>query len=320
MWLCRTEQVTLYCKGADSMVAPCLDANAAANAIGKVVYDRISDFAAQGLRNLAVTRKHIPADEFAAWSRLHHEATTSGSDVREKKERDAMIAIEKDLVLIGATAIEDKLQDGVPECIESLAQANIKLWVLTGDCQETAINIGKACSLLPSGMHHEIINAPIVYPKESPNYEGECDKISKLIVKAIEIEQRVRAGTHEDKCDRFGLVIDRGALKYAMGDDLKPVFLKLALNCDVVICCRVDPIQKGDVVELVREGAGKITLAIGDGANDVPMIQRAHLGVGISGQEGMQAVMASDYAIAQFRCVSVAMGSAAHARGCSGLL
>jgi phospholipid-transporting ATPase len=138
-------------------------------------------------------------------------------------------------------------------------------------------------------------------------------RISDLLDKAIVEENKVRAGTHAEKYDRFGLVINRGALKFAMGVELKEKFLKLALKAEAVICCRVDPIQKGDVVELVREGAGKITLAIGDGANDVPMIQRAHLGVGISGQEGQQAVMASDYAIAQFRCASLAMGSAAHA-------
>jgi magnesium-transporting ATPase (P-type) len=293
------QQVTLFCKGADSMVAPCLH-HGPENDIRGDVYEHIRVFAEQGLRNLAVARKHIPADAFAKWSTIHHEATTSGSDVRETKEREAMMLIEKDLVLIGATAIEDKLQDGVPQCIESLAEANIKLWVLTGDCQETAINIGKACSLLPSTMHVEVINAANVYTPESEHYRGELERMRDLITAAIKQEGVVRAGKHEYQ--KFGLVIDRGALKYAMGDELRELFLKLALNCDVCICCRVDPIQKGDVVELVREGAGKITLAIGDGANDVPMIQRAHLGVGISGQEGMQAVMASDYALAQLRC------------------
>lgn len=97
-------------------------------------------------------------------------------------------------------------------------------------------------------------------------------------------------------------------------------FLDIASQCKAVICCRVTPLQKAMVVELIKRAKNAVTLAIGDGANDVSMIKgkfgsrntcyrhsltcvilAAHIGVGISGQEGMQAVLASDYSIAQFK-------------------
>ena len=97
------------------------------------------------------------------------------------------------------------------------------------------------------------------------------------------------------------LVVDGQTLKYAMSCDLKKDFLQLCLQCRAVICCRVTPSQKAEIVEAVTVETQAVTLAIGDGANDVAMIQKAHVGVGISGMEGLQAACASDYSIAQFR-------------------
>lgn len=99
----------------------------------------------------------------------------------------------------------------------------------------------------------------------------------------------------------MALIIDGKALKYALSCDLRMEFLDLCTSCKVVMCCRVSPLQKADVVDLVSSNTTSVTLAIGDGANDVAMIQKAHVGVGISGVEGLQASCASDYSIAQFR-------------------
>ena len=112
-----------------------------------------------------------------------------------------------------------------------------------------------------------------------------------------EIQESMRASPKQP----FALVIDGAALESALGDDLKLTLLDVGQRCRAVVCCRVSPLQKALVTRLVRDNAGKVTLSIGDGANDVSMIQAAHIGVGISGNEGMQAVMASDFAIAQFR-------------------
>ncbi|KAJ7414477.1 putative phospholipid-transporting ATPase IA [Willisornis vidua] len=99
----------------------------------------------------------------------------------------------------------------------------------------------------------------------------------------------------------FALIIDGKSLKYALTFGVRQYFLDLALSCKAVICCRVSPLQKSEVVEMVKKQVKVVTLAIGDGANDVSMIQTAHVGVGISGNEGLQAANSSDYSIAQFK-------------------
>lgn len=106
-------------------------------------------------------------------------------------------------------------------------------------------------------------------------------------------------GEHLRSENNVALVIDGTSLKYALSCDLRREFLDLCISCKVVICCRVSPIQKAEVVDLVTTHTKSVTLAIGDGANDVAMIQKAHVGVGISGVEGLQAACASDYSIAQ---------------------
>lgn len=97
------------------------------------------------------------------------------------------------------------------------------------------------------------------------------------------------------------LVINGQTLVYALMPSCEKEFLDLACLCKAVICCRVTPGQKKAVVDLVKTHKKAITLAVGDGANDVSMIKSAHIGVGISGQEGQQAVLASDFSIGQFR-------------------
>uniref|UniRef100_A0A1I8BWB9 PhoLip_ATPase_C domain-containing protein n=1 Tax=Meloidogyne hapla TaxID=6305 RepID=A0A1I8BWB9_MELHA len=99
----------------------------------------------------------------------------------------------------------------------------------------------------------------------------------------------------------YALVINGEALVHALKAEHEKTFLEIARNCSSVICCRVTPLQKAKVVELVKRNIKAVTLAIGDGANDVSMIRTAHIGVGISGHEGMQAVLSSDFSIGQFR-------------------
>ena len=114
------------------------------------------------------------------------------------------------------------------------------------------------------------------------------------------------------------LVIDGPALGVALGDERhKSILLQLAMLCEGVICCRVSPLQKALIVRLVKDGLGTMTLAIGDGANDVSMIQAADVGVGISGEEGLQAVNSSDYAIAQVRSIGLRITLIAVTNNCS---
>lgn len=186
------------------------------------------------------------------------------------------------MLLMGGTAIEDRLQVGVPETIAELAKSGIKLWVLTGDKTETAINIGYACNLLTTDMELLILKA-----------NNRTDTHSLLDETLSKIGQEGE--------QRYALVVDGLTLKYSLEPDAKDKILAIGMHCASVICCRVSPKQKAEVVRLVKKGLKVMTLAIGDGANDVSMIQEANVGIGISGVEGRQAVMASDYAIAQFR-------------------
>ncbi|CAH9130070.1 unnamed protein product [Cuscuta epithymum] len=286
-------QIFLFCKGADSIIFERLSKN------GRMYLEattkHLNDYGEAGLRTLALAYKKLEEAEYSAWNEEFTKAKTSIGGDREAMLERISDLMERDLILVGATAVEDKLQKGVPQCIDKLAQAGLKIWVLTGDKMETAINIGFACSLLRQGMKQICIS--------SSNADA-TDKESKGVVKENILLQMTNASQmvklEKDPHAAFALIIDGKTLTHALENDMKHHFLNLAVDCASVICCRVSPKQKALVTRLVKEGTGKTTLAIGDGANDVGMIQEADIGVGISGAEGMQAVMASDFAIAQF--------------------
>lgn len=275
-------KIKLYCKGADSIIFDRLDPSE--NGYKELLSQHLSSFAGEGLRTLCCAMVNLKPDEYEKWKALHHTATCTILN-REKKIEEAADLIERKLKLIGVTAIEDKLQDGVPETIAALLQADINVWVLTGDKQETAINIGYSCKLLSQGMQLIILN------------ENGLDNVREAILR----RNSDISGDILEKQNEMALIIDGKTLKYALACELRKDFLRLCINCKVVICCRVSPMQKAEVVEYVTKFTKTITLAIGDGANDVAMIQKAHVGVGISGAEGLQAACASDYSIAQFR-------------------
>jgi len=184
--------------------------------------------------------------------------------------------------LLGITGIEDKLQDFVPETISVLLGADIKIWVLTGDMQNTAINIAYACNLLSDSLHQYILNS---------EKEDECLATFESFIEeaSVNINQK------------FALIIHGKSIYHLLNtEEHQKKFFYFTAKSQFVLCFRVSPLQKAQVVHLVQKFTNQITLAIGDGANDVEMIQRAHIGVGITGQEGRQAVMSSDFAIAQF--------------------
>uniref|UniRef100_A0A6Q2X7A6 Phospholipid-transporting ATPase n=1 Tax=Esox lucius TaxID=8010 RepID=A0A6Q2X7A6_ESOLU len=244
-------QTKLYCKGADTIIFDRLDPSN--EDLMDTTSEHLNEFAGEGLRTLALAYKVLDRDFFEEWmTRLLLASTVMEN--REQRLADLYEEIETGLLLLGATAVEDKLQEGVPETIACLTLANIKIWVLTGDKLETAMNIGYSCNMLRDDMNEVFI-----------------------------ISGHTAAEAH------------------ALEPELEQVLLETACLCKTVICCRVTPMQKAQVVELVKTNKMAVTLAIGDGANDVSMIRTAHIGVGISGQEGMQAVLASDYSFAQFR-------------------
>ncbi|GFQ07053.1 putative phospholipid-transporting ATPase 4 [Phtheirospermum japonicum] len=286
-------QILLLCKGADSIIFDRLSKNG--RMYEEATRKHLNEYGEAGLRTLALAYKKLDEAEYSAWNEEFTKAKTTFGNDREANLERISDKMERDLILVGATAVEDKLQKGVPQCIDKLAQAGLKIWVLTGDKMETAINIGFSCSLLRQGMKQICITT---------NADSSLQDITQVAKE--DILQQIMNATQmitleKDPHAAFALIIDGKTLTYALEDDMKHLFLNLAVCCASVICCRVSPKQKALVTRLVKEGTGKITLAIGDGANDVGMIQEADIGVGISGCEGMQAVMASDFAIAQFR-------------------
>uniref|UniRef100_A0A5B7BH24 Phospholipid-transporting ATPase n=1 Tax=Davidia involucrata TaxID=16924 RepID=A0A5B7BH24_DAVIN len=291
----------LLCKGADSVMFERLAKNG--REFEEQTREHISEYADAGLRTLVLAYRELDEEEYSAFNEEFTEAKNSVSADHEEMVEAVAEKIEKDLILLGATAVEDKLQNGVPECIDKLAQAGIKIWVLTGDKMETAINIGFACSLLRQGMKQIIINseAPGFKALEKAGDESAVSEASKASVLHQISEGKEMLTTPSESSEALALIIDGKSLTYALEEDVKDMFLELAIGCASVICCRSSPKQKALVTRLVKLRTGKTTLAIGDGANDVGMLQEADIGVGISGFEGMQAVMSSDIAIAQFR-------------------
>ncbi|KAJ3321129.1 hypothetical protein HDV06_004582 [Boothiomyces sp. JEL0866] len=284
--------LVLLCKGADSVIYDRLDPNE--NMILKEQTSiHLELFANEGLRTLCLAYKLITEDEYREWNEMYRKAQNLLVDREIESDKIANL-MEKNLNLMGATAIEDKLQDGVPQAIEILGKAGIKLWVLTGDKVETAINIGFSCNLLKDSMMLIII--------QSKNTEDTKNQLVNALKRFWDdYGNPITTAKGENQ---FGLVIDGNSLKFALEPSCSRILLELGCRCKAVLCCRVSPLQKALVVKLVREGLGAMCLAIGDGANDVSMIQEANIGVGISGKEGLQAVMASDYAISQFRFVA----------------
>ncbi|CAN6177804.1 unnamed protein product [Urochloa humidicola] len=288
------DQILLFCKGADSIIFDRLAKNGRMYEVDTTRH--LNDYGEAGLRTLALSYRVLEESEYSSWNAEFLKAKTSIGPDRELQLERVSDLIERELILVGATAVEDKLQKGVPQCIDRLAQAGLKIWVLTGDKMETAINIGYACSLLRQGMKQICLSIPT-----GDQVAQDAKKAAKesLLSQIANGSQMVKLEKDPDAA--FALVIDGKALAFALEDDMKHMFLNLAIECASVICCRVSPKQKALVTRLVKEGIGQTTLAIGDGANDVGMIQEADIGVGISGVEGMQAVMASDFSISQFR-------------------
>ncbi|PSR91224.1 Phospholipid-transporting ATPase 9 [Actinidia chinensis var. chinensis] len=294
-------KLLLLSKGADSVMFERLAKNG--REFEEETREHVNEYADAGLRTLILAYRELTEEEYKAFNEEFTEAKNSVSADREALIDEATEKIEKDLILLGATAVEDKLQNGVPECIDKLAQAGIKIWVLTGDKMETAINIGFACSLLRQGMKQIIINleTPKIKALEKAEDKLAIAKASKESVLQQISEGKAQVTASSESSQAFALIIDGKSLVYALEDDMKNLFLELAVGCASVICCRSSPKQKALVTRLVKAGTRKTTLAIGDGANDVGMLQEADIGIGISGVEGMQAVMSSDIAIAQFR-------------------
>uniref|UniRef100_A0A4W3I6V9 Phospholipid-transporting ATPase n=1 Tax=Callorhinchus milii TaxID=7868 RepID=A0A4W3I6V9_CALMI len=298
-----TNKVVVYTKGADSVMMDLLDTSTKGDKL-KYIKEKtqkyLDFYAKNGLRTLCIAKRVLSTVDYSEWLRFHTKAETS-IDNREELLLQSAVKLETNLTLIGATGIVDRLQDGVPDTIRALRRAGIKIWVLTGDKRETAVNIAFACKLLDQ--KDTILN---LHCEDSLNKNISKLKNQTATQKITNPSFNVNflpssSVTEPTTQGHLGLVIDGKTLEFALHESLQDRFLELAEQCRAVICCRSAPLQKSRVVQLVRDKLKVMTLAIGDGANDVSMIQVADIGIGISGQEGMQAAVSSDFAISWFK-------------------
>uniref|UniRef100_A0A3Q1IS88 Phospholipid-transporting ATPase n=1 Tax=Anabas testudineus TaxID=64144 RepID=A0A3Q1IS88_ANATE len=279
-----TGELYLFCKGADSSIFP------------RVVSGKVEQVRArEGLRTLCVAYRPLSPEQYQEVCHQLSGAKLALQD-RDKRLAEAYDQIEKDLILLGATAVEDRLQEKAADTIESLHKAGIKVWVLTGDKMETA-----AATCYASKLFHrntQILELTTKRTEEQSLHDVLFD-LSRTVLRHL-----------SGDCTDFGLIIDGATLSAVMRPDqedsnsgnYKEIFLEICRNCSAVLCCRMAPLQKAQIVKLIKASKEHpITLAIGDGANDVSMILEAHVGIGIMGKEGRQAVRNSDYAIPKFK-------------------
>ncbi|XP_039905063.1 probable phospholipid-transporting ATPase VD isoform X1 [Simochromis diagramma] len=322
-----TGQVVVFTKGADSVIMDLAesptDQTEVYSHIKEKTQKHLDAYAREGLRTLCIAKKVLKEDEYDLWLKAHMLAESSIEN-REELLLESAQRLETNLTLLGShcssdlnhsiselkyqhlkhmrvfsgtTGIVDRLQEEVPETIAALQRAGIKVWVLTGDKQETAINIAYACKLLCAS--DKLLTA-------NCGSKDACAALFEDLILEVQGGESLTAltGNGESMSSSFILVIDGRTLGWALEDELRSNFLELSRRCKAVICCRSTPLQKSQVVQLIRDHLGVMTLAVGDGANDVSMIQVADVGIGISGQEGMQAVMSSDFAISRFKHLS----------------
>lgn len=276
-----SNELTLYTMGADDVILPRCNSDANIETTKK----HSETFASQGLRSLFIAMKKISQQDFNKWYpnyKTAYEALSSKDKLFEKAES----LILDHLTLLGCTAVEDMLQDEVPETIESLQEAGINIWILTGDKQETAINIGYSCRLLSDATPLILLNS------------NDLPKMRAAIIRS----KRRMGAQFGHPGNNYSLLVTGECLNMLFESRIDiDNFILLMLSCRSVICCRTAPKQKAMVVKNVQKYTKFVTLAIGDGANDVAMIQTANIGIGISGMEGLQAANAADYAIGQFK-------------------
>uniref|UniRef100_A0A8B9LTR9 Phospholipid-transporting ATPase n=1 Tax=Astyanax mexicanus TaxID=7994 RepID=A0A8B9LTR9_ASTMX len=293
-------ELYLFCKGADSSIFPRVIS-------GKVdqVRARVEHNAVEGLRTLCVAYKKLSREEYEQVCHLLNSAKLALQD-RDKKLAEAYDVIERDFILLGATAVEDRLQDKAADTIESLHKAGMKVWVLTGDKMETAAATCYASKLFRRNT--QILELTTKRTEEQSLHDVLFDLSRTVLRQHGSMTRDTFSGLSGDFQD-YGLIIDGATLSAVMkpsqegsssGGNYKEIFLEICRNCSAVLCCRMAPLQKAQIVKLIKASKEHpITLAIGDGANDVSMILEAH--VGIMGKEGRQAARNSDYAIPKFK-------------------
>lgn len=264
-----TGEITFYEKGADTVMSKFVQYN-------DWLDEECGNMAREGLRTLVVARRKLSEEYYKQFERRYHQARISTSADRNDSARAvAEEMLEKDMELLGLTGVEDKLQDDVRTTLELLRNAGLKVWMLTGDKIETATCIAVSSKLVSRNQY--------------------IHQIEKLKTAEQVSDQLEYLRTKKDCC----LVIDGESIQFCL-DQFRSEFMEIATLLPAVVACRCSPTQKADITRLIKLYTKKKVCCIGDGGNDVSMIQAADVGVGIVGKEGKQASLAADFSITQF--------------------
>ncbi|KAG6425308.1 hypothetical protein SASPL_115736 [Salvia splendens] len=272
---CQSGEIFLLSKGADETILPLTYTGQQVRTFAEAV----EQYAQMGLRTLCLAWRKLDEGEYQEWASMFKEANSTLVD-REWRVAEVCQRLEHDLEILGVAAIEDRLQEGVPETIETLRKAGINFWMLTGDKMNTAIQIALSCNFVSPEPKGQLL---IIDGKTE-------DEVCRSLERVL-LTTRITESEPKD----VAFVVDGWALEIAL-KHYRKAFTELAILSRTAICCRVTPSQKAQLVELLKLCDYR-TLAIGDGGNDVRMIQQADIGVGISGREGLQAARAADYSI-----------------------
>ncbi|ELP91839.1 phospholipid-transporting ATPase, putative [Entamoeba invadens IP1] len=269
----------LYTKGADSAIENLLSEES--NQIKVTTRNHADAFGQIGLRTLFVAKRELSQNFVEEWLLRFKAIDPLATDIKEQ-QRKMYMELECNLTLIGATAIEDQLQKKVPETISLLKNAGLKVWIITGDKMETAVSISRSCNLFTSTQE-------LIYF----SHESESEFVSHLSIENSRLEHLEK---HDDT--QIGVVIYEKNIDWFINH--KKDFKKLAEFSSSVVCCRASPKQKSEIAIALKEMTNKKCLTIGDGMNDIPMITKGDVGVGIYGKEGNQAAVSADFSIHQF--------------------
>ncbi|KAE8164231.1 hypothetical protein BDV40DRAFT_120722 [Aspergillus tamarii] len=261
-------EIWFYQKGADTVMTSIVAAN-------DWLDEETANMAREGLRTLVVGRKRLSLQQYQEFDAKYKQASLAlqGRDVGMAKVISEYL--ERDLELLGVTGVEDRLQRDVKPSLELLRNAGIKIWMLTGDKVETARCVAISAKLVARGQY--------------------IHTVAKVKDKSTAQEALDFLRNKTDCC----LLIDGESLSLMLSQ-FRSAFISVAVLLPAVVACRCSPTQKAEVADLIRQHTKKRVCCIGDGGNDVSMIQSADVGIGIVGKEGRQASLAADFSITQF--------------------
>ena len=257
------------------------------------IKENAENLATKGLRTLVLTQKIISKEDFEVWNREYQDAISSMEN-RKEKIAQTVSKLENNMDFLCVTGVEDLLQDDVANTIDNLRNAGMKVWMLTGDKVETA-----TCISISAGIKSKNQRIFTITYDSLSDYDDR-DNTEKKLAKLKELfEEYNKKIMHEPHL----FIIDGDSLDLALKQCEKE-FFTTAMKALSVVCCRCSPTQKRIIVKTIKKYTNARTAAVGDGGNDVAMIQEADVGIGIVGKEGLQASLAADYSIKEFKTLS----------------